>query len=65
MEKKLVKSLPEEVKTIKIMGQGCLDDCSHRELISGTTYPIPAVGGCMETRCRYRTWKDAWITEMF
>lgn len=65
MEKKLVKSLSNEAKTIKVMGQGCLDDCSHKELISGQTYPIPAVGGCMETRCTYRTWKDAHFTSEF
>ena len=66
MEKKIVRKLPASAKTIKVMGQGCADDCMHyktctlvwRELINCTV--------CYIDHYKYTgVWYDAQTTSWF
>ncbi len=63
MKKNIIKKLPQNAKSIKVIGQGCLDDCSQSEKISGTTR-LWSHFACYLEICEYRHWKDAqWTTD--
>ncbi|WDV46274.1 hypothetical protein PV797_00935 [Clostridiaceae bacterium M8S5] len=63
---KKIKSLPEEAKIIKVIGQrDCLHDCKQTREISGRNYPINGgmVPVCYVRRCTVKTYYDAFLSK--
>lgn len=67
MEQKIVKKIPEDAKLIKVVGQGCTDDCETWHEVSGQNYPIAGgmVPACYERICSGYYTYDAFWTSAF
>ena len=64
MEKKEIKQLSNNAKEIKVIGQGCKNDCQHWKEVSGQNYYIAMIP-CYQRICKGYYYYDSFWTSKF
>lgn len=66
MKQRIIEKIPMEAKSIKVIGQGCNDDCKNWKEVSGKNYPRNGgMFGCYVRSCTGYYYYDAHWTTWF